>query len=254
MAARADRAVPEPPARSLGAHRPRPLLIAYIDESYDQEACAGYWMAGVVVHERALSGYWADLLDAASAVSPVCRGTELHGADLFNGTGDFAGLTPNHRIEIFRRGLKAVARHQARIATAAHIPNATEIPEVRAWRLAVLTALVPMIEEIAVAAGQRVVLVCDEERTTTARVLELLHRRRTALDIDSTPILETAMFARSVHSPGVWPADLIAYVERRLALGYADDRGRRHTLRRLRDLYASCHTASVTLSGPVPPH
>jgi hypothetical protein len=62
------------------------------------------------------------------------------------------------------------------------------------------------------------------------------------------------MFARSVHSPGIWPADLIAYVERRLELEYADDRSRRHTLRRLRDIYAVCPARSVELTGPAPPH
>lgn len=65
-------------------------------------------------------------------------------------------------------------------------------------------------------------LVCDEEHATTAAVVDMLHKgRRSAGGVLGT-IFETAMFARSHASPGIWAADLVAFGERRLALGYED--------------------------------
>jgi hypothetical protein len=230
------------------------VLIAYIDESYDLTDYVGYWMASVIVHERCLDDYWTDLLDAAHSVVPsLPRGTELHGVELFQGHGPFKGVHPLDRIEIQRRGLEVIERHGGTAVLAAHVPGGFDPPPIHDWRMTVLAQLVPQIEQVARDAEEYVVLVCDEEHTTTTQVIEMLHAGKTALGVHGTPILETAMFARSVYSPGVWPADLVAFTERRIELGYGDDRQRRHTLRRLRGLYSSCRLEPAIVTGaPIP--
>ncbi len=226
------------------------MLIAYIDESYDVKDRVGYWMAAVVVHERDLKAYWSDLLEAAHLVVPALPvGTELHGSDLFGNEGMFKGIGVQQRIDIYRRGLQAIGNHDARVVVSAHVPGAFDAPPLRDWRLGVLRQLVPQLEHLAREAGEFIVLVCDEEHTSTTRVIEMLHEGKTAAGVHSTPILETAMFARSAYSPGVWPADLVAFAERRLELDYGDDAQRRRTLRRFRRLYADRCLEPVILTG-----
>ncbi|HEX5450533.1 MAG TPA: hypothetical protein VFW85_10810, partial [Gaiellaceae bacterium] len=181
-------------------------------------------------------------------------GTELHGAHLFGGMGDFEGKTVADRVDIFRLGLKALERHDCRIAVSAHVPGSTDVPPLDDWRMGVLRQLVPQVEQIARDAGEYVILVCDEEQSTAREVVEMLHDGKDAVGIYGTPIIETAMFARSVYSPGVWPADLVAFTERRIELDYDhQDPRARHTLRRFRGLYASCLLEPVILTGaPVP--
>ena len=226
------------------------LLIAYIGESYDLQNCLGYWMSAVIVHELVLRDYWTDLLHAANAVVPgLDVGTELHGSELFGGEGPYSGIVPQKRIDIVRLGLMTINRYQATVAVSANVPGTSETPSLRDWRLGVLGTLIPQIEQVAYNADEFVVLVCDEEHSTTTKLIEMLHDRKTANGILGTPILETAMFARSVYSPGVWPADLVAFIERRLTLGYGDSGQKLRTLRRLRALYQDNLLQPVIVPG-----
>lgn len=224
------------------------MLVAYIDESYDNREYVGYWMTAVIVREKALATYWEALLAIANGPG-LALDTELHGSDLFHGDKAFKGMSPNDRIAVYRRGLEVVREHALCVLVAAHIPDSEGAPSLMDWRMSVLSKLVPEIERVARAQSEFVVLVCDEEHSTTSRVVQLLHDGKASYGVHGTPILETAMFCRSQHSPGVWPADLAAFLERRIDLGYGDDAKRRSTLRRLRSIYQEKREAPVIITG-----
>ena len=226
------------------------MLVAYTDESYDTRDCVGYWMATVIFHEAALFQCWTDLLEVGHRFG-VPRATELHGTDLFGGTGEFANIGRDERIALYRRGLETIRAHAARVIVAAHVPGSSEVPAVHDWRMSVLKVLVPEIERVAREENEFVVIVCDEEQSTTTRVVQHLHDAKVDTGVLGTPILETAMFARSKYSPGVWPADLVAFLERRLELGYNDDARRRGTLRRLQGVYLGKRDTPNILTGTV---
>ncbi len=226
------------------------MIIAYSDESYDNSQYVGYWMTAVIVHETVLGDYWRELLAVASS-DGLPLDTELHATGLFHGTHEFKGMHPHHRIALYRRGLEVMRSHALRVIVAAHIPGSEGAPALTEWRMEVLSKLVPEIERVANELGEYVVLVCDEEHATTTRVVQLLHDGKASYGVHGTPILETAMFCRSKHSPGVWPADLVAFLERRIDLGYCDNSKRQATLRRLRSIYQSKRDAPVILIGPI---
>ena len=183
------------------------MLIAYIDESYDTDTRVGYFMSAVVVREATLRDYWEAMLVAAHPHLP--EGTELHGTEIFQGDKAYAEVSVFDRIGIYRQGLRVVRDHAVAVAVAYRRPFEGEEPPERGWhqlngewRLAVLQALVPSIEAYARNEDEFLILVADEEHTTTTHVVEMLRRRRPA-GVLNTPIIETAMFARSHNSPGV---------------------------------------------------
>jgi hypothetical protein len=139
--------------------------VAYVDETFND---AAYWICALLVHvDRIRSAQTAldDVVSRWGVEFEVDTRAELHGGDLWHGSGAFAGVPPRVRRGICddaldalvaaepRIILRGVARRQLRYAN----------PHRIAWRYTIET----VDEEMTKVAG-RALVVADEHETEAA--------------------------------------------------------------------------------------
>lgn len=97
------------------------MYCFYVDESgntgdnLDDVSQPIHWLLGLAVTPAALQRAEADLLGIAAR---YCRARayeaefEFHGADIYHGVGEFAGLSPADRIRLYGEVLEIIPRHE----------------------------------------------------------------------------------------------------------------------------------------------
>jgi hypothetical protein len=204
------------------------VLLAYVDESYDQQM---YWIAGLVVPDvvaRPLTEDLDKVVHAAAATyAGVVATAELHGHALFHGKDDWVPLSAmaRARIGIYRQVFDAIAAHDVRIfIRGVHVRQLKEryrSPDHP--HAVVLQHLLERIDEHAASpsVNEFALVIADEvdDAATYRRDLWHFQRHRTPgwRSRQITQIVDTMHFVPSHASRLVQAADLIAYLYRRIA-------------------------------------
>lgn len=100
--------------------------------------------------------------------------------------------------------------------------------DLRTIRLTAFRHMLREVDSFSLLAGTRCLLIVDEEKTTTERVVRTVrcHQRRCDFDGQASRILDTPLFTRSHHSSGVQACDLVLFLKsrRRFSSDVQDER------------------------------
>ena len=204
------------------------MLLVYIDESYRRHH--EYWLAAMAVDDSKVPEL-CDSIRATSASIPRVFGippdVELHGQHLFHGDHAFSPMkrAPRARIELYRRGVEAStavdpALFFIGIDWGEEPTNHSDLGTIR---LAAFRHMLLEVDAFSRLAGTRCLLIIDEEKTTTERVVRTAKRHQGLRDLDGCPscILDTPLFTRSHHSSGVQACDLVLFLKSRRSFSSA---------------------------------
>lgn len=213
------------------------MLLAYVDESYTRDT---YWMAALVCTESVVIPLERALDVVVDKVCSQYRSiparAELHGYPLFHGEGDWTALSsvPRVRIGTYNDAFAAIATSGARIIT-----RGVDRKRLEARYTApdhphavVLQHLLERIDELAEEMGELALVIADEvdQADSYRRSLWMFQRFSTGgyRSRQLTRIVDTLHFVPSKASRLVQGADLIAFMQRRIAAGVEmDERARR---------------------------
>lgn len=204
------------------------MWLAYVDESGNTGARLDdpdqpiHWMVAVVVPEEHVRGL-AIALDGVVATIGAREGSaELHGSQLFGGDGEWKGVKPQVRINVYREALALLATHDCfvahstidkrRLAGAHH--GATS-PHVMAFQF-LAEKLDAYVNRQTDPLRQRLMLIADETHEHSAFQIDLvsqMQRGRAGIGSGRTllNIVDTVHFVDSRTNRGVQLADLVAY-------------------------------------------
>jgi Protein of unknown function (DUF3800) len=210
------------------------VLLAYVDESYDDDWFA---MAALLVGGPAAVALTSEL-DRVAAAAVRAYGlppdTELHGYEIFHASGAWAGVPVRARVGVFDDVIEAVASQQVRV-----IARAMDVIGQRARygspdspHSVVLQHLLERVDECVTRLGDFALVIADEvdgqakhraDLSTYREVGTTGYRQRKL-----TRIVDTLHFAPSHASRLVQAADVIAFLYRRVFTRQErDDRSRR---------------------------
>jgi Protein of unknown function (DUF3800) len=111
--------------------------VAYIDESFDPK---DYWICALLVHVEEVRRTQERLDEVVGAWAHLGFGddAELHGADLWHGTGPFHGIAPGVRRALYDDALEAIVAAQPRIVIRGVGRHGLTLhPHRLAWRYAI---------------------------------------------------------------------------------------------------------------------
>jgi len=206
------------------------VLLTYVDESYTKDQ---YYIAAVLVPDGEaipLTDALDKVVESAAKKFPdagLSREAELHGYDIFQGSGDWAPLKRmlRARIGVYTDALQAIADRDVRIIIrGVHCQRLRQ----RYTRPAhphsvVLTHLLERIDECAEKHSERALVIADEpgqhdqqlEYRTDLRLYQS-HGTWGYRSRKIERIVDTLHFAPSVASRLVQAADLVAFMYRRI--------------------------------------
>ena len=209
------------------------MWLCYLDESgntgrrLDDADQPVHWIVAVLVSESNALAF-ADALTSIrrEALPPLAGRSELHGSELYSGTGPWAGVEPDRRIATYRSALTLLGEYGCGVAfasidkprLAAKYPN-PDSPH--------LLALQFLIEKLDIFfAGQtdplrqRGLLIADETHEHELFAIDLVARMQEhgfgqVAGRTLTRVVDTVHFVRSETNAGVQLADLVAYLVNR---------------------------------------
>ena len=234
------------------------MYLTYLDESgntgrrLDDPDQPVHWLVGVLVPEEHALLLSMALDQVIAQHVPDDPKRELHGAELFGGTGVWRGVDPDTRLAVYRAALGALAKYSCGIAHAS-----IDKAELRTWHVDApphLLALHFLCEKVdAFVRGQteplrqRTLLIADETNEHEAFAIDLLadlQRRGQGVFAGATirNVIDTVHFVRSDTNRGVQLADLVAYGLCRLGNGRweSNKRGDRALAAMFRELVNPC--------------
>jgi hypothetical protein len=199
------------------------MLLAYVDESHSPD---WYYMDALVVdgvQAAALASTLDQIMATVSADYGVGADAELHGFEVFQGKGDWAGLPPRVRIGVYNQVFDAVSKQGAKIIIRGlHRPGlASRYRLPRAPYEIVLQHLLERIDEYAAGLDTHALVIADEVDRQAKHRADLSryrskgtggYRRRRL-----SRVVDTLHFAPSSASRLVQAADMIIYLHRRMA-------------------------------------
>jgi Protein of unknown function (DUF3800) len=194
-----------------------PVLLAYLDESYTRDR---YYIAAVLVPDVqavALTHALDGIVAAAASTGQIPAGAELHGRDLYQGKGDWAGWwkTVRARIRVFRDAVQAIADHAAVV-----VIESVEIAQLAADgqpvepHSHVLMLLLERVDRLAADREEFVLVIADEIPAQESHRRKLRERQDQLSWGDR--IVDTIHFAPSSASRLLQAVDLVVYLYRRL--------------------------------------
>lgn len=221
----------EDPRDDDDAPRERPLVHAYIDESYEGQGTDDrYWLNALIVPEPLVPELERRLrrvlFDARERhADHVPDDVELHAYELFHGLKRWSGLSDKRdlRLDIYKRGLRALNADGVQIV-ACHVPRTTPEKEdhLGEHRRALANLLVRTCHACD-QGGYRMRLIADDHHTAHQQNHDLFVLRsdpgfRTKLDFScfEHPI----RFVDSRSAPLVQAIDLVTFLLRRIEGGH----------------------------------
>lgn len=214
------------------------MYLAYLDESgntgrkLDDPDQPVHWLVAVLVPEENALALAHALEDVVVRHVPDDPKRELHASQLFGGDGDWRGVAPATRLQVYEGALATLVDHSCAVAHAS-----IDKVELQRWTLDAaphLLALHFLSEKIDAFVRhqieplhQRALLIADETHEHEAFAIELLAdlQRRGVGVFAGTQIrniVDTVHFVRSETNRGVQLADLVAYALCRLGNGRWD--------------------------------
>lgn len=204
------------------------MWLAYLDESgntgrrLDDPDQPIHWLVAVLVPEDKV----LPLAHAVEALLSVRRSDgllpELHGSELFGGNGDWRGVSPEDRINIYQGALELLRDHDCVVAHSS-IDKAKLTPSTAGRTTPHLLALQFLIEKLDAflvsqsdPLRQRALLVADETNEHEAYAIGMV----AGMQASGTGIvhgriigrvIDTVHFVKSDVNRGVQLADLVAY-------------------------------------------
>jgi hypothetical protein len=205
------------------------VLLAYLDESYTRDR---YYIAAVLVPDvqaASLARALDSIVAAAADTGAIAADAELHGRDLYQGNGDWAGWhgAVRARIHAFHGAYQAIADHDARV-----IIEGVEIAALADSAQPHSFVLMLLLERIDLHAAERdeyVLVIADEIAGQDGHRRKL--RECQARLCWGERIVDTIHFAPSSESRLLQAADLVVYLHRRLETNQdGNERARRTNL------------------------
>lgn len=207
------------------------VLLAYLDESYDKRL---YWMAAVVCPDTealALSTALDAVVEKAALAYGVGSRAELHGYDLFHAKHEWAPLTgmARARIGVYAEALDVIAAHDVRIyirgVSIPHLEQRYVYPDHP--HAVVLSHLIERVDEHADAQQEYTLLIADEVDGADDHRRNLWHFQRYSTGgwraRKICRVVDTIHFAPSNASRLLQAADLVAFLQYRIASGADTD-------------------------------
>lgn len=202
------------------------MLLAYVDESYDDER---HWIAAVVVPENEVQPLIEgldDVVRTASRAYGVDQRAELHGHDLFQAKEDWAGLShmPRARIAVYNAAFEAIGNSDVEIIIrGVHVQRLNErYTSPDHPHAVVLQHLLERIDECAQDrhSAEPVLVIADEVDQADQHRRSLWRFQRYATTGYRARrlrhIVDTIHFAPSSASRLVQAADLVVFLHRRI--------------------------------------
>lgn len=197
------------------------VLLAYIDESYSEDALA---VACVAVHERQMQGLTLGLADHVGSVSrrfpSLSPSTELHAYELAGGRGPWKPLTgmTRARLTIYHGALEIVREHSENVLVHRVIPGpARGDDSARGMHVSALGQVLARLDAYSHRSGERCLVFADQVsyQEELGEVFDTAPR---------TALIDTLHFASSRMSRPIQAADLVAYLARRRVSGPSGSR------------------------------
>jgi hypothetical protein len=199
------------------------VRLAYIDET---NRGGFYFVAAVVISDAC-----AQPLDEAlrrvlaNAINQTKNSaTELHGHPMFHGDGDWAGVPPGLRINLYKQAMRAVGEHDVKIfISGVEEAGLKKRYGDEAWHPhdVALRYLLERINDFAKNCGEPALVIADD----VAQDDRLRHRKSLATirtegtgGKSSSPlpqIIDTIHFAPSHHSLFLQAVDMVAFLHQR---------------------------------------
>lgn len=204
------------------------MWLAYIDESgntgvrLDDPDQPVHWMVAVVVPEDQVRSLAVALDGVVATVGGVAGHAELHGAALFGGDGDWAGVKPQGRVNVYREALALLATHDCFVAHSTIDKrrlggqgSGMTSPHVMAFQF-LAEKLDSYVGRQADVLRRRVMLIADETHENSVFQIDLvsqMQRGRAGIGSGRTllNVVDTVHFVDSQTNRGVQLADLVAY-------------------------------------------
>ncbi|GAB1646860.1 DUF3800 domain-containing protein [Krasilnikovia sp. MM14-A1259] len=197
------------------------MLLAYVDESYSRD---WYYMAAMLCDgpgAQAITSALDAAVDKAVKGFGVPEVAELHGYELFNGTGWWKGVPVRARIGVYNEAFAAIGEHCTGL-----VLRGMNVAGQRSRYVSpdpphqvVLQHLLERVDEYASNRGKHVLVIADEvgEQSKHRADLQRYLRRGTAgyRSRRLTHIVDTMHFAPSSASRLVQAIDLVVFLYRR---------------------------------------
>jgi hypothetical protein len=211
------------------------MYLAYVDEAgntgrkLDDPDQPIHWLVSVLVPEDQVMALTHALDGVVARHVPDDPQRELHGAELFGGSGSWRGVAPTTRLAVYQAALATLAEHHCAIAHAS-----VDKPMLQSWRVDASPHLIGLhflMEKIDYYVRrqpedlrQRALLVADETNEHESYAIDLLaDLQRRGVGVfrghKINNVIGTVHFVRSEVDRGVQAADLVAYGLCRLGNG-----------------------------------
>lgn len=208
------------------------MLLAYLDESYDEKR---YWIVAVVCPDSEVRPLTEELDEVVRRSARTFPGLnafgELHGHALFHGKDDWAAVAtmPRARIGIYGQALSVIAQHDVRIiirgVDCIGLSDRYSSPEPP--HALVLMHLLERINDHAIDPENNVIVIADEVPEANAHRRSLWNFQRNATwgyrSQQLTRIIDTIHFAPSTSSRLLQAADIVAFLWYRMDAGTDKD-------------------------------
>lgn len=209
------------------------MWLAYLDESgntgrrLDDPDQPIHWLVSVLVPEEHALPLAADLQAIVSRVHPELPTVELHGSQLFGGDGDWRGVAPVERVQVYEEALGLLKQRECVVAHSSINKQGlfSSTSKATTPHLLALQFLVERLDRYLSTQQdplrERALLVADETQEHEAFAISLV------ADLQASGvgvvagrrvverIIDTVHFVRSKDNRGVQLADLVAYAMNR---------------------------------------
>jgi hypothetical protein len=207
--------------------------FAYIDETghtglrLDDPRQPILTLVAVIVPEDQVQALGTSIRELTTfALGWLPRGIEVHGQELWSGTGPWKSLSHEQRIALYTEALELLETHHAYIAHASiNKPRlSSRYPDPANPYLLALQFLCQKINDWPARSAGPIVLIADESKENELRAIEMVADLQSwGPGVVGGPrlgmIIDTLHFVRSPASPGVQMADLVAFIIHRQRLG-----------------------------------
>lgn len=231
------------------------VLFVYIDEtgttSLSDEKQPILTVAAVLVREHQVQPLAENLRQLA--IERIGHLVELHGQEIWGGTGPWSQFSPPDLLAVYREALGLLGEHDIWVAYASINKPKLKASYTNPYN-PYLLALQFLCEKIDFSLSELKILIADERKEDELRAIEMVTDLQT-LSEGIVPgrklvsIIDTLHFVRSRISPGVQMADLVAYILQRCRRGAGAHPEAVAALEEFRDMITS---ATVTFRDTWP--
>jgi hypothetical protein len=197
------------------------VLLAYVDESFSDD---WYFMAALLCDGpgvQAIAAGLDDVVENAVQAFGVSDDSELHGYELFQGKGWWAGTPPRARINVYRQAFEVIAKHgSALILRGMNTPGFAfkyGSDDRVGTHSVVLHQLLEQVNSYALSTDDHVPVIADEVGEQSRHRSSLASYRRYGTPGYLNRVVDTLHFAPSNASRMIQAIDLVTFLYRRTA-------------------------------------